>query len=160
MLRVTNVRPWWRAVAASWASIVGRVTRCRFCQCLDLAPPLCNPFIEWKEPARKTNAEIVIEPTLKCAAPWLILVEEVNALSDLPDGDNAEVHQFLRRRDDPVGDRARGSNLHQLRDDIRVEEVARGGGYHLILLVVSRFRVRSSGRPPPADRKNSRSDSG
>jgi len=30
-----------------------------FCERLDLAPSLRNPFVEWKQPAGETNAQIV-----------------------------------------------------------------------------------------------------
>jgi hypothetical protein len=32
------------------------------CERLDLAPSLRHPFVEWKESARETDAQIVIEP--------------------------------------------------------------------------------------------------
>jgi hypothetical protein len=31
------------------------------CECLDLAPSFRDPFVEWKEPACETDAQIVIE---------------------------------------------------------------------------------------------------
>lgn len=84
------------------------------CDCLDLAPSFRDPFVEWKETARETDAQIVIEPALKCASPRLIFAEQVNPFSNLSDGNDAEMHQFLGGRDDPIGNRARGPRLHQL----------------------------------------------
>lgn len=84
------------------------------CERLDLAPSFRDRFVERKESAREPDAQIMIEPALKCATPRLIFVEQVNPSSNLPDGDDAEMHQLLGCRDDPIGNRARGPRLHQL----------------------------------------------
>src|SRR3954469_15826563 len=89
---------------------------------LDLAPRLRNPFIEWKEPACETNAQIAIEPALKCAAFRFIFVKEVDPFSDLANGDDAQVQEFLGCGDDPVSNGTRRARLHQFRDDVRVEQ--------------------------------------
>ncbi len=39
---------------------------------LDLAPSFCDPFIKRKESASETDAQIVIEPALKCTPLWII----------------------------------------------------------------------------------------
>lgn len=56
------------------------------CECLDLAPSFRDPFVERKKSACETDAQIVIEPALKCASLRLIFVEQVNPFSNLSDG--------------------------------------------------------------------------
>ena len=111
---------------------------------LDLTPAFRDPLIERKEPACKADAQVVIEPALERSSLRLIFIEQVDPFSNLSNGDDTEMHQFLRRCDDPRGNRARGLWLHQLGDDVRIEQIAGGDGYHLMVLVESRFRLRSS----------------
>jgi len=65
------------------------------CECFDLAPSFRDPLVEWKESARETDAQIVIEPALKCATLRLIFLEQVNPFSNLSDRDDTQVHQLF-----------------------------------------------------------------
>src|ERR1051325_4212917 len=129
---------------------------------LDLSPALRRSRVEREQPPREANAYVAIKPALKCSAPWLVLIQQVDALTDFADGEHAEIKQIFRCAFAPFRHAAGRSPLHELGDDIRIEQVAgRRRRYHLIFLVLSLFRLRSRGRPPVgADRKNSSSESG
>lgn len=69
----------------------------------DLTPSLRNPFIERKETAGETDSEVMVEPTLQRSPLWFIFGKKIDPLSDLSDGDHAQVKQFLWCLDDPRG---------------------------------------------------------
>jgi hypothetical protein len=126
----------------------------------DLAPALGDPFIEWKKPACEPHAQIAIEPALKRRSLRFIFIEKIDPSSNLTDRNDTQMQQLLGCCDDPVSNGTRGARLHQLRDDVRIEQITRAGCYHLIVLVESRLRVRWRSLPPGADWKNSTSDPG
>jgi hypothetical protein len=54
-------------------------------ECLDLTPALRDPFIERKEPARKANPQVMIEPALQRSSLRFIFIEQVDPFANLSD---------------------------------------------------------------------------
>ena len=69
-------------------------------QSLDPAPALRHVFVEGEQPARKANAEVMIEPALQHGT-FPVVVHQVDALPDLTIGQAAARHipaQMLKKK--------------------------------------------------------------
>src|SRR5262245_45039284 len=86
-------------------------------------------------------AEVAIQPGLERGAARTV-VEQVDALADLADRDDAEMQEILGSRRDPFLDPAARPALHEFGNHVRIQEEAGKPRYHLMVLVVSRLRVR------------------